>query len=410
MSTWSLSWNGLRTVVELEIKQRIRSKRWVWALAGWFVLVGSLTGLVIWSATELVRETGSDNSAGLHAGPIAFGLITYLVLGLGLMIAPAFTATTINGDRAAGTLATLQATRLSSVEIVLGKLIAAWLAAAVFLVVSLPFIAWAMVLGNISLLQVAVTFAVVFAEIAVVCAIGLGFSAMMSRAAGAAMLTYLSVVVLSVVTVIVLGLSAVLVVQPMPIRVWGLTPAAQAQYQQQVDEINKSDPNANPPAAPVDKCTWYERTSDTHRLDLVWWVVVANPFVIVADAAPLPPGAAQDLTQYVGLSSDPLAAIRWGVRKMSQPPATETDECSQYYSDLPGYQVNYDQDGNATVTTSSGAPVTVSPVKVRPVNVETPIWPWGLGVHVLIGAIFFWGAVRRLKIPYGPLQRGTRVA
>ncbi len=410
MNTWSLSWNGLRTVVELEIKQRIRSKRWVWALAGWFVLVGSLTGLVIWSATELVRQSGSTNPAGFQAGPLAFGLITYLVLGLGLMIAPAFTATTINGDRAAGTLATLQATRLSSVEIVLGKLIAAWLAAAVFLVVSLPFIAWAMVLGNISVLQVAVTFAVVFAEVAVVCAIGLGFSAMISRAAGAAMLTYLTVVALSVVTVIVLGLSAVLVIQPMTVRVWGLTPQVQAEYEQQAAEANQKDPDANPPAAPVDKCTWYERTDDTSRIDLVWWVVAANPFVVVADAAPLPPGAAQNLTGYLSRSSDPLAAVRWVVSKMSQVPATEKDECSQYYDGLPGYRVTYDNEGNATVTTSSGAPVTVSPVKVRPVNVETPIWPWGLGVHVLIGAIFFWGAVRRLKIPYGPLPRGTRVA
>ncbi|MBA3020573.1 ABC transporter permease subunit [Propionicimonas sp.] len=410
MNTWAMSVSGLRTVVELEIRQRIRSKRWIWALLGWFLLTGGLTSLVIWSATEMVRINGQGPSAGFQAGPLAFGLITYLVLGLGLMIAPAFTATTINGDRAAGTLATLQATRLSSLEIVLGKLIAAWLAAAVFLVVALPFIAWSMVLGNISLWQVAVTFAVVFAEVAVVCAIGLGFSAMFSRAAGAAMLTYLTVVVLSVITVIVLALSSVLVVRPTTYRVWGLTPAVQQQYQDQVEQTYKDDPKANPPAPPVDKCTWFERTDQTTRMDLVWWVVVANPFVVVADAAPLPPGAAQDLTKYIALSSDPLAGVRWGVRKLSQPPQTEIDECSYLYESLPGFRVEYDNDGRATVTTKSGEPVTVSPVKVAPVNVENPIWPWGLGVHVLLGAVFFWGAVTRLKIPYGALQRGTRVA
>jgi hypothetical protein len=47
---------------------------------------------------------------------------------------------------------------------------------------------------------------------------------------------------------------------------------------------------------------------------------------------------------------------------------------------------------------------------VQPVNVETPAWPWGLGVNVLIGAVFFWAAVRRLAIPYGVLPPGTRVA
>lgn len=30
MTSWTLSWNGLRTVVELELKQRVRSRRWIW--------------------------------------------------------------------------------------------------------------------------------------------------------------------------------------------------------------------------------------------------------------------------------------------------------------------------------------------------------------------------------------------
>jgi hypothetical protein len=54
--------------------------------------------------------------------------------------------------------------------------------------------------------------------------------------------------------------------------------------------------------------------------------------------------------------------------------------------------------------------VNTSPVKVRAVNVETPVWPWGLGLHVLLGAGFFWVAVRRLAVPYRRLAPGTRVA
>ncbi len=410
MNNWSLSLSGLRTVIELEVKQKIRSNRWVWALIGWFVLVGGLTGLVIWSSYQATYGFGDSGEATFRAGPLAFGLITYLVLGLGLMIAPAFTATSINADRAGGTLATLQATRISSVEIVLGKLLAAWMTAAIFLVVALPFIAWSMVLGNISFGQVIVVFAVVFVEVAVVCAIGLGFSAMFSRAAGAAMMTYLAVVVLSVITLIVLALSSVLLMRPEPVRVWGLPPAVEEAYQRQVDETYKKDAGAVPPPAPVDKCTWFDRQDQTSRMDLIWWVVVANPFVVVADAAPLPSGAASDLSSYLNSTYDPLAVIRAGVRMLSLSPATEKDECSQYYSSLPGFETEYNSDGNITVKNSRGEVVVVSPVKVRPVNVETPVWPWGLGVHVLLGAGFFWAAVRRLSIPYGPLPRGTRVA
>lgn len=410
MNNWSLSLRGLRTVTELEIKQRIRSRRWIWALAGWFVMVGALTSLVIWAAGLAVQANVDGTAVSLQAGPFAFGLIVFLVLGLGLMIAPAFTATTINGDRSAGVLATLQATRLSALEIVLGKLLAAWLTALLFLVMVLPFIGWAMALGNISVWQVAVTFAVMFAEIAVVCAIGLGFSAVISRPAGAAMLTYLTVVVLSVVTVIVVGLSTFLLTRPATIHVWGLPPAVSQAYQEEIDDAYQKDPKADPPAPPVDKCTWYDRTEQTTRLDQVWWLLVGNPFVVVADAAPLPPGAAADLRQYLGRSSDPLAAVRWVVRRMSLPPQTETDECSRYYGSLPGFETHLDDAGNITVTTSSGTPVAVSPVKVRTVNVESPVWPWGLGFHLLVGGLFLWVAVRSLRLPYDTLPRGNRVA
>lgn len=410
MNTWALSVNGVRTVVELELKQRIRSRRWIWALAAWFLLLGGITTMVISAATALYVGTSDGDEASLRPGPLAFGLITYLVLGMGLMIAPAFTATSINGDRSAGTLATLQATRLSAVDLATGKLVAAWCTAAVFLVVASPFIAWSMALGNTSLWQVLVVFLVVLAEVAVVCAIGLGWSALISRAAGAAAMTYLSVVVLAVLSVLVFGLAVTLTSEQTTDRVWGLTEQVLDEYNRQTEEAYQKDPNADPPPAPVDKCTWFERRSTTTRYDKVWWMLVGNPFVVIADAAPLPPGASADLNRYSDLGSDPLASIRYGVRRLSMPPAQEYDECAGYYSSLPGYTVEWDDGGNAIVKNGNGTVVNVSPVKLRPVNVETPVWPWGLGFHVLLGAAFFWIAVRRLAIPYRRLTPGTRVA
>jgi ABC-type transport system involved in multi-copper enzyme maturation permease subunit len=409
MSNWSLSWRGLRTVVELELRQRVRSNRWVWALVGWFVLVGGLTTLVIWAvsrAYEYSREAGGTPASG---GPMAFGMITYLVLGLGLMIAPAFTSTSINGDRTAGTLATLQATRLSAVELALGRLISAWLVAAVFLVVALPFIGWSMVLGSISVWQVLVTFAVVFAEVAVVCAIGLGFSAIISRAAMSAMLTYITVVILSAITVIVMLLSTVLVQREEPIQVWGLPPAVEQEYQDQVNKAVERDSDAEIPAPPVDKCTWYTRIDKVTRTDLVWWILVANPFVVTADAAPLPPGAATDLNKYVNDSGDPLAGVRAGVRFLSLSPVTAQDQCSELYN-LSGFETKVAPDGTATVVNNKGEVVYTSPVKRQIITADHPVWPWGLGFHFVLGGLFFWVAVRRLSVPAGVLPKGTRVA
>lgn len=407
MSAWRLSFNGLRTVVELELRQRIRSRRWIWALVGWFVLIGAITSLVIWAASKNWGNPDTDLGPG---GPMAFGLITYFVLGLGLMIAPAFTSTSINGDRAAGTLATLQATRLSALDLATGRLIAAWLTAAVFVLVATPFIAWSMVLGSISIWQVLVVFVVVLAEVAIVAAIGLGWSALLSRAAGAAAMTYISVIVLSVITVVVFGLATMLTVTPQVERVWGLTPAAQEEYANSVDDYLKEHPDADVPPAPVDKCTWWERTTNQPQPEKVWWVLVANPFVVVADAAPLPPGVSTDLKSYHQISNDLLASVRYAVRSLAIPSTREVDECSSYYMDLPGYDVVWDVDGNVVVKGPDGKVVDVSPVKRTAVNVESPIWPWGLGFHFVLGVVFFWIAVRRLSVPYGKLTPGTRVA
>ena len=42
MNTWSFSWHGLVTVVGLELRQRMRSRRLIWALASWVVVLGSM--------------------------------------------------------------------------------------------------------------------------------------------------------------------------------------------------------------------------------------------------------------------------------------------------------------------------------------------------------------------------------
>ncbi len=409
MSTWSLSWSGLSTVTELEIKQRIRSRRWIWALAGWVLVLAVITGMIMLAATSIAGPAGQ--SYGNGPGPLAFSAITFLVLGMGLVIAPAFTATAINGDRAAGTLATVQATNLSALEIAAGKLTAAWLTAAVFLVAAVPFIAWSMLLGGISIAQVLVVFAVVLVEVAVICAVGLGWSAVISRAAGSTLLTYLSVVVLAFATVIVFALSTVLVTSEQTVRVWGLSPEVAKAYSDQVDQYYTENPNGgDPPPAPVDKCAWFDARESVTRTDQIWWLLLVNPFVIVSDAAPLPPGAAQSLGSYAGSANDPMASLRYQVRRLSTPPAIQVDRCSFYYDGQPGYSVEYDNQGNVTVLTKGGVRVQVSPVKEAVLNVETPVWPWGLGLHLLLGAAFFWMAVRRLRIPYRRLRPGTRVA
>ncbi len=409
MNAWRLSVNGLRTVTELELKQRIRSRRWIVALLVWFLVIGGITSLVILATSRLVD--GQDS--GQNQGPLAFALNVFFVLGMGLIIAPTFTATSINGDRNAGTLAILQATRLSAAEIAIGKLLAAWLTALVFLVVGLPFIAWSMVSGSISLWQVVACFAVVFMLVAVVCAIGLGWSALLSRPAGSTVMTYLSVVALTVISTFVMLILSPLVRSFEAVEVWGLPQEVADVYQSQIDRYwmdNPAGDGSGLPQPPVEECTWNTQWVTNVHMERIWWITAINPFVVVSDAAPLPSEAYADLRKYASGSGDPLAMIRLAVRELAVPPGNERDDCIELYARA-GYNVDYGPDGTPNVTTATGTPVNVdTPVKRRPVAIESPIWPWGLGANLLIGATFLWVAVHRLKVPYAQLPPGTRVA
>jgi len=408
MNTWSLSWHGLATMVGLEVRQRLRSRKWIWALAVWFVFIGAITALVMWASYKSYSygcnpAYSSCSLSDSNAGPTAFAVIVMFILGMGLVIAPAFTATSINGDRSQGTLATLQATRLSALEIAGGKLIAAWLAAAVFLLVALPFIAVSMILGSISVLQVIVCFAVIFILVAIVCAIGLGWSAVVVRSAVSTVLTYLSVMVLSLISPLVLAMTVPFVEREETVQVWGLTYAEQDQYMTQIKNGQIVDP-------PLDQCHWYTRTQTVARTDKVWWILVPNPFVIVADAAPLSPQAQGDRS-YTG---DPLSMIRSAMREMARPIASplEVDECWQIYNWAGYYYTTYNPDGTVTVRRVDGSVVDLppSPVPPRPPATNYPLWPYGLAVNFIIGAVFFVVAVRRLRIPYHKLAKDTRVA
>lgn len=411
MNTWKLSWHGIWTVTSFDLRQRVRSRRWIWALIAWFFVILAFTILIVLSVEFSFAEEGSTANPGV----VAFGGVTYFTLGMSLLLAPTFTATAINGDRAEGTLALLQVSRLSAAEIALGKLLAAWSTAGLFLAVTVPFLIWSVVVGAIPIWQVLACYSVMFLEIAVICAIGLGWSAFISRTAASVVLTYLTIAAVTAMAPLVMGLTAQYTAADDQVRYWGLNGAAADEYYKAVEAYWAANPDGNGeglPAAPIDQCSWSTQINKQYHLEKTWWLLVPNPFVIVADAAPLPDSARADLASYVGTSQDPLLSLQLGIRSLRVPPRTEIDECAQLYAQSPAYEVNWDANGNVvSVETQDGTPVPyTSPVTSNPIAVDQPIWPFGLGFTAILGAAFFWIAVRRLRTPYGQLPGGTRVA
>lgn len=373
--TWALSWHGVKTVAVLDLRQRVRSTRWIVALVVWFVVVGAITWLT-WVAANRAfglstgvsstAELQSDPAGGISAGPTIFGLIVFFVLFLGLLVSPTLSATSINGDRAAGTLATLQVTLLTPAEIAVGKLAAAWIAALAFLGTSVPFLVLALTAGGTPVLSVVVCLLVLAILLAVVCAIGLGFSALTARPSGSAVLTYLSIASLAVLSPIVFGLTFPAISSNDQVRVWGVP----------------SDYDWESGAAPT--CEWTTQTQQQWHTERTWWLLAINPFVIVADAAPEARG------ETAGFGFDPLGGIRTLVREARTGPTGEVDYCTGNYSGL-------------------GEDAAPSPVAPREPD-RSVVWPWGLAANLLIGGAGLAIAVRRLTIPQRTLPRGTRVA
>ncbi|QAY69798.1 ABC transporter permease [Xylanimonas protaetiae] len=364
---WHLTWHGVRTVAQLELRQRVRSTRWKVALVVWFVVVGAITGLTTGALYAL-----SDDAANRDPfGPLIFGIVVFFVLFLGLLVAPTLSAAAINGDRNAGTLATLQATLLSPAEIVVGKLLAAWAAALAFLVASVPFIVWALAAGGVAVLSLLTTLLMLAFVLLVVCAIGLGFSALVTKTSGSAVLTYLTVGGLAVLLPILFGLTAPLAMQNEEVRVWA--------------SVATVDGSVAP------RCEWQTQTQTVFHTERTWWLLAPNPFVMVADAQPLPD---PDDDAALGASS-PLTALQLAVRLARTGPAPEMDWCSGSFTVL-------DSDGNVT-----GSPE--SPV-VEPEPSRNLVWPWGMAFQVLLAAGAVVVAVRKLRIPTRKLPKGTRVA
>ncbi len=140
-----------------------------------------------------------------------FELVIAFVLFFGMLIAPALSSNSITGDRANGTLAILQNTLLTPGQLLIGKWLAAWVASLGFLVVTIPLIGWAMTYGDVYLPGVPVLLGMLALELAIVCAIGVGVSAVANRTLFAVLISYLLVAMLGLGTLIAYGLSMELV-------------------------------------------------------------------------------------------------------------------------------------------------------------------------------------------------------
>ena len=359
-----MSWSAVRTVAVLELRQRVRSTRWQIMLVVWGVVLVLLCG----GLTALAGMTGSEAE---DTAPILYDLTVCFVLGIGLIIAPTLSATSVNGDRADATLALLQATRLRSQEIVVGKLVAAWSAALAFLAVALPFLLMFTLLGGAAWMTLAGHMLILVVTLGAVCAIGLGFSAATARTSASAVLTYLVVAGLVIGSPIITAIS---------------TTAVQGK---QTTLSYETDYSASTNGKVVCETEPHVRTSDVVHVERIWWMLVPDPFVALADVSgrSMVYGEQSTYSEYDTqplYPASPLGMAGVAVDQMRNPQPEEvvTNHCEP--------------------TTTSG------PFDWKVTHLA--FWPVSLVMMLALGAWSLTSASRRLRTPVHRLAHGTRVA
>jgi ABC-2 type transport system permease protein len=257
----------MKALVISELRQRIRGKRWWILMLVWVLVQFGLLSLVRSGAKAAQQYSDFD-----HVGPIMFGTLALMVMGLSALVIPSLTATAINGERDRGTLAILQATLLGPNQIVGAKFIAAAVTALAFVLATTPLGLWAATEGGIQAGRFVVTYAVLFVGSMLFVLIGLATSAAIRRSALSSTTTYLVVAALTIGSPILFAIS--MLGAPVENRTTDMPGGGQA-------TTTVTDPG------------------------LRWLLLAPNPFVVLADAAP------RDGDRDV---DEPLEAIREWVR------------------------------------------------------------------------------------------------
>ena len=370
---------GIATVARQEFRLRIRAGRWKVLLGIWFLLLALFTGLLTAALGGLAGRKVLDEGVVLYGGLVLF------VLGLALLVVPALAAQSVNGDRERGTLATLQVSRLTPGDIALGKFFAAWGTSLAFLALVLPSVVFASTRGGVSLGRVLATTGVLALLLGTVCAIALALSACLSRTTTSGVLAYLSVAGLTLGTLLAFLLVTATTTEHFSQAPTCPTPAdlpaemSPDQKSMTISECQRSGPY----------------TSTRTRTDRTWWLLAANPFVVLADAAPqlppLTPAERRDRQQLQDRGEtvtdardvDPLGAIGRSVRGLRRAP----DPLAR----------------GAAVYTANRDPSTVEPR-------GRLVWPTGLAIDLALAAGSLVLTIRKLRTPSNRLARGQRIA
>lgn len=376
MNGFASWWRTVGVLTGLELRQRTRATRWRVLLGVFFLVVSAVVFGSLWFTTAIDDDGYQSWSENLYT--ILLGFVGFL----GLVIAPTMTATSINGDRKDATLAVVQATPASGLQLATGKLLGAWIASCALLVVCAPYLIWAIVAANYPIWASVLGIVVVALLFLCYCGIGLGFSALFSRPIGSAAVTQLTMLFL------LIGL---------PIVSAMLVPTTESRVMADRPSWDYDS------ATRTSTCTIERRAVTVTHTERIWWIVAPNPAVVLADAAAQRDyGRDASARRYADYTDGAGNRVR---RPEESALGHLADTLSDFRTapdpvqDIPcGPRSSWGDFGNDVQFDSS---------KPRYLG---STWYWGLLGNLALGGIGLAFAARRLRVPATKLPRGVRIA
>ena len=148
-----------------ELRLRLRRERFVWLIIIYLLVMGLLGFGFLQRAN--VFSGGYQGYLLSQIGAQLYALLSFIQLFLIIFIAPAFTATAINGEKERQTFDLLLCSKLSAFSLLAGKLIAGLVNVSLLIAASIPLFSLVFFFGGVSPLQVLITL-VIFITTAIV--------------------------------------------------------------------------------------------------------------------------------------------------------------------------------------------------------------------------------------------------
>lgn len=405
------------TIMKLELLGRVRSKKWIAALIAWIVvLTATWVGTTAYAAQTLDFTVSQNYQTLLWV----YCMIVYFTLAVSLVIAPALSSTSINGDRETANLAILQVTPITAGQLLGGKLLAAWISGLVFvlaaaiplsIMVALHGLGWRMLLGSLTIIML---------EIFATCALGLGFSAVITRPVISVLITYLVLGALSIGGPMAYAFTYPAVAENVKYPTMTLD-SDRGSEKVPYFAYTQSDGNE----------TWTRYCHKTTRSDVIfhtertWFFLIASPFTILPDATTgLQSGnkALKEKNQeksYLAANDSLFSTISYNLARIRQPQPNAAQRRRQIQAVPPPYLSVWDEcyvDKNRQVHETyedSTLNKLLDKINGSPSDALRYMghgWYWGLGLHVILAFGAVLAAWRRLRTPVRHLPSGVRIA